>query len=80
MADRTIRIHLLSIDEENDGASFLRRGPQRTTEVMTVENAIKTYGAAKVIKCLHETADRIEAMEFVRTETVKNGLKLETKS
>lgn len=46
-----VRIH---VTEENDGATYLRRGPEPRSETLTLEKALQSYSKDRIIRALEE--------------------------
>ena len=59
MADRSFGVRI-AVDEENDGATYLRRGAERRIEMLTVDEAVKSYTREPVVRVLRLALEALE--------------------
>jgi hypothetical protein len=50
----------VEVEEENDGATYLRRGPENSSEILSLEKAASIYGKNKLVAVLRSAADHLE--------------------
>jgi hypothetical protein len=70
MADRSFGVRI-AVDEENDGATYLRRGAERRIEMLTVDEAVKSYTREPVV-CVLRLA--LEALEKTESDVVREAI------
>lgn len=61
MADTTVyATAFIIVDRENDGAGYLRKGPQPRLTTLTIPEALARYGKERVVEEIRKVAARIE--------------------
>lgn len=58
--ERWFWIKKIEVESENDGETFLRRGPETRREEMSLHEAVETFGKAKMAAVLRRAAEDIE--------------------
>lgn len=52
---------MVEVTEENDGWTFLRKGPEARSKVLSLDEALRTYGSARIRQVLAEALAKLPA-------------------
>ncbi len=65
MSERTFGVRIV-VEQENDGAYYLKRGPESHTKTLTVDEALRSYSKEAVVRVLRFALAAAEGRDLVR--------------